>query len=92
MGQPVDPKQNNGKAKASLICGIVSLIIFGIILGPVAICLGVSAKNEIQQNPETSKGKGLATGGIVRGSIGLVLHIVLLIIIIAGSGSSQIEA
>ena len=40
-----------GKATASMVCGIVGLLICTIVLAPVALGLGISAKNEIDRNP-----------------------------------------
>jgi uncharacterized Tic20 family protein len=53
-----------GRAVASLVTGIIGLLIFGIILGPIAIWLGVSAKNDPAQG-----GEGMARAGIVLGII-----------------------
>lgn len=71
-------RKTSGKAIASLVCGIIGLIIAGIILGIVAVVLGVMAKREIAANPRLS-GAGLATAGIVTGAIGFVLAIVILV-------------
>jgi hypothetical protein len=57
------------EATASMICGIVSLVCFGIILGPIAIFLGLSAKKQIKENPYGLTGDCQATAGIVTGSI-----------------------
>jgi len=83
MGQSmaVAPKQVHGTATASLACGIISFFILGIILGPLAIIFGINAKKEIAENPETFVGQGQATAGIICGSIGFVLSLVLIIII-----------
>jgi Domain of unknown function (DUF4190) len=62
-----------GEATASMVCGIVGLFFFGIILGPIAICLGVSAKKKIKENPQALTGEGQATAGIVMGSIAVAL-------------------
>jgi uncharacterized Tic20 family protein len=80
----------SGEATAAMICGIIGLLFFGIILGPIAICLGVSAKNKIKQNPEALTGECQATAGIVMGSIAVVLWVIAIIfyVISAGAGSS----
>jgi predicted RND superfamily exporter protein len=78
----------SGEATAAMICGIIGLFFFGIILGPIAICLGVSAKNKIKQNPEALTGECQATAGIVMGSIAVALWVIILIYVIAGGGSS----
>lgn len=79
---PQSPAPTNGKAVASLVCGIVALIVawFGwgaivsIALSIVGIVLGVNAKKEMPQNSA-----GLATGGIVCSIIALVLSTVVFI-------------
>lgn len=47
-----------------MVCGIVGLLLFGIILGPIAIALGAWAKSDPSQG-----GSGMATAGIVLGII-----------------------
>lgn len=69
------PKQSNGFAVGSLVCGIVSLVMtfftaayyplfVGVVLGIIAIVLAVLAK---KKGPS-----GMATAGLVLGIIGLV--------------------
>ena len=75
-----------GKAIGSLVCGIISLVIFwagwgaliGIILAVVAIVLGVSARK--QMPPGTA---GMATGGLVCGVIGLILCLIGFVVCVA---------
>lgn len=71
-GAPVVP--GKGLAIASLVLGIISLFLFPLVTGLLAIILGGVAKN---------KGctSGLATGGIVCGIIGLALWLVMLIFV-----------
>jgi hypothetical protein len=71
-------------AIAALVCGIISVVfaffgygaIVGIILGIVAIVLGVLARKDPQR-------KGIATAGLVLGIIGTVLSGILLIACVA---------
>ncbi|MCA1702629.1 MAG: DUF4190 domain-containing protein [Actinobacteria bacterium] len=67
----------SGKAIGALVCGIGSLVILGIIVGIVAIVLGVMARKEIAAHPEKA-GSGMALAGIVLGAMGFVLGIVIL--------------
>ena len=67
----------SGKATASLICGIIGILIFGIILGPIAICLGVSARQEIRNSGGQIKGEGQATAGITCGVIAIIIWIIV---------------
>jgi hypothetical protein len=64
----------------SLICGIVGLIFFGIILGPIAICTALQAKNEIRENPEEVGGECQATSGMVLGVLDIIAFVVAIII------------
>lgn len=73
-------QKTSGKAIASLVCGIGGLLVAGVILGPIAVILGVVAKREIDADPRLS-GDGLAIAGIVVGAIAFVLAIVILITI-----------
>jgi hypothetical protein len=68
----------NGVAIASVVC----LVFFIPIITPVAqIILGNVARNQIRTSGE--QGDGLALAGIIIGSIGLALSIVLIIVWIA---------
>ena len=60
----------NGKAIASLVLGIVGMLFFGIILGPLAIVFSVLAKKEIDRTGQG--GRGMATAGLVLGIIAVV--------------------
>ena len=79
----------NGKAIASLVLGIMSIltssVFIGFVLGIVGCVLGVKARNEI---PEGAPGRGLATGGLVCSIVGAVLGgiLVLSCVCIGGIG------
>ena len=57
----------NGKATASLVLGILSLILCGLPLGIIGIVLGVQARNAM---PEGTPDRGKATAGLVCSIIG----------------------
>jgi Domain of unknown function (DUF4190) len=76
-------KKNSGKAVASLICAILGLFVLGIVLGPVAICLAVAAKNDIKEKPDQVGGECMATSGLIIGIIGFVLSIIILVVVYA---------
>lgn len=80
--EPSPPEQicTSGKAIASLVCGIIGILIAGIIFGPLAIILGVLAKKEINQNPRGIQGKGQATAGIVCGIIAIIVWLIIVIV------------
>ena len=67
----VEKTGTSGLAIASLVCSLGGILVAGIILGIIAISLGVSAKKQIKVNNQ--KGKGLATAGIVIGIIDIVI-------------------
>lgn len=93
-GAPAQP--NNGLAIASLIVGIISLVMFwlcglGIIGGIVAVVLGVLGRNKSKQLNGT--GAGAAMGGIVTGAIALVVSAVfLVVVVVAGNASDGIDS
>ena len=74
-----DPPKPNSKAMASLVCGIVGILIFGVILGPIAICLGLAAKKEIEENPGM-EGTCQANAGIGLGVVALIVFFVFLLL------------
>jgi hypothetical protein len=74
---PASERRRSNKAVAALVCGILSLVVVGIILGFVALGLGIAARKDMEKDPSL-EGKGLAVAGMVTGAIGAVLAIVLL--------------
>lgn len=87
---PAGP-QTAGKATTSLVLGIVSLFLCGLLSGIPAIFLGISARKDIRQSNGRLTGDGLAMGGVVTGIIGTLLSIVgivFFIIAIAAGGSA----
>lgn len=78
---PVRPakKRGNGLGIASLVCGIIALVLFWVfipawILGPAAIVLGI-----VQCCKRRNKGFGIA--GIILGAVAFILSIILFIAI-----------
>lgn len=82
VAQPV--KKTNGLAIASLVLGLVWVYGLGSIL---ALVFGLLAKGQIDRSNGRETGRGMAIAGIVLGSIGVGL--LLLVIIAAASGSSN---
>jgi hypothetical protein len=77
--QPEQPQVGKGLAIASMVCGILSLVlccfdVLALILSIAAIVLGIISKKK------TENGKGMALAGIITGAIGLVIALALLII------------
>ena len=88
-GQPAPPTWQgptfDGTAIAALVCGILSITctgFLGIVLGPTALGLGLGARRTIASANGWKKGEGMATAGIVLGTIGIILSIVYLVFLI----------
>jgi hypothetical protein len=78
-------KQSNGMALASLILGILSIVLcftgwIGIIAGILAIIFAVIGKKNIAKNPALASTKGMATGGMITGIIGLAISLIFIIL------------
>ncbi|UCC94419.1 MAG: DUF4190 domain-containing protein [Candidatus Omnitrophota bacterium] len=72
-------KKTVGVAIASLVCGCFFFIPFlNFLSGLAAVILGIVALVTISKNKDSLKGNGLAIGGIVLGSIGLILTPVIM--------------
>ncbi len=65
----------NPSAIAGFVCSLVGLLIFGVIMGVIAICLGVTAKKHMEVF-KNEKGGGLATAAIIIGIIDVVFSII----------------
>ncbi len=78
------PPQNNGKATAALVLGLVGLLCCGLFAGIPALILGLSAKKEIEASGGRQSGGGMATAGIVLGAIAIVWSIIYGILIATG--------
>ena len=89
--QPWQPQTTPGSATASLILGICSLVVCGIICGPLALVYGNKARNEIDASGGRLGGRGMATAGIVMGWIGIGLCVLWIIIFIASASSGRLS-
>jgi hypothetical protein len=65
-----------------MVCGIVGLLVFGVVLGPLAIIMGAVAINNIKEKPQELQGLGMAKAGIICGIIAVVIWIVVLILVL----------
>ncbi|MEU9498143.1 DUF4190 domain-containing protein [Streptomyces sp. NPDC048196] len=83
------PQPTSGKAVASMVTGIASLVIpfIGIVTGPLAIVLATRARSEIQRTRQ--KGDGLAIAGLVTGIIGCVGYAIFLVLLIIGAATGS---
>lgn len=78
-----EPRGQAPGAVASMVCGIVSLCVCGIpfaglVLGIIAIVLGLKAKKMYTEQPRAYSPPGMATAGFVCGIIGVVLSVIFL--------------
>ena len=69
----------SGLAVTSLVLGIASFI-FSCLTGIPAVICGIMAHSKISKSVGRLKGNGLATAGIVTGSIGTLVSIILILI------------
>ena len=79
------PRTVNGNATASMICGIVGMVTFGLTSLP-AIVLGHTAKRQIRRTGQD--GDGQANAGLVLGYLVTVCGLLLIGLIILGSSGS----
>jgi type IV pilus assembly protein PilA len=81
-GQQQSPsnQQTDGKATASLVLGILSLVCLSILAGIPAIILGHMSKANIRRSMGRLKGDGMATAGLVMGYLSAATIPVILII------------
>lgn len=82
-GPPTEPPP--GLAVASLVCGIVGLLLIPFICGVLAIVFGVVATNQINARPGRGGG-GMAGWGVALGVVSIIVWTA--IFLTAGSGGS----
>jgi uncharacterized protein DUF4190 len=74
----------NGLAVAGLVCGLVGLLLFSIVLGPLAVIFGGVAWARANRGAPR---RGMAIAAVVLGVVDLVIFVVLLAAA-AGTGGS----
>ena len=77
--QPTGPSRSSSHATVALVLALLSIVLFGIVLGPIAIVMAVRARNEIDESDGQLRGRGRATAAIfigVGGFVGGVLHVI----------------
>ncbi|MFF8831541.1 DUF4190 domain-containing protein [Streptomyces sp. NPDC015131] len=79
-GQP--QSRTNGLAIAGLVCGIVGVLFFNIILGPLAIIFGAVALRQ----SSVKNGAGMAKAAIALGIVDLVVFGILLAVAASTGG------
>ena len=64
-----------------MVIGIVGLLLFGLILGIIAIVLSSQAKGEMQRQPDRYSNEGAATAGLVLGIVDLVAGVLFFAVV-----------
>lgn len=92
------PAGNSGKAIASMVCGIIGLPFscccfpVGLILGGVALVLGIIGRREIAASGGVKGGGGMALAGLILGGVciglGVIAGIFSIISIMSGNTHS----
>ena len=73
----------NSKSLASYYCGVFSLIpVLGLLLGVVAIVLGILGWRDYRRNPEI-RGQVHCWVGMIIGSIVVLIHLLLIIAMVS---------
>lgn len=73
-------KETPGSAVASLVLGILGMILIGPLGAIPAIICGHLARTKIKQKPHTYTGDGLAVAGLVLGYVSLVIFAVVVMV------------
>lgn len=81
----MEARRTSGIAIASLVCGILSLVLFwipwlGFLLGVLAIIFGGVAIGQIRRDPNLG-GRGMAIAGLVCGIIGVATWVIVIALI-----------
>ncbi len=79
----MDKKQTVGQATASMVLGILSLIMFGLLTAVPAVICGHIARGKIKKNPAELTGEGSALAGLIMGYVSIGLHVLLVPFILA---------
>ena len=87
-GDYTGPKETLPEAKEALKFAIIGIFCFGIVLGPMAIVKGTSAKKAIAQDPRY-EGEGMATAAQIIGGIVTLLYVVNILVLIGGVASGD---
>lgn len=77
--QPAGPSKSSSHATVALVVALIGVVLFGVILGPIAIVLAVRARNEIDESNGQLRGRGRATVAIFVGVGAFVAGLVTLI-------------
>ena len=65
------------QARNALVCAVIGMFTVGMIIGPIAVVLGLAARRTILMSPHTYEGGGLAMLAILLGIVAVVAHTLL---------------
>ncbi|MFN2544801.1 MAG: DUF4190 domain-containing protein [Actinomycetota bacterium] len=83
---PHQHPRNNGLAVASLVLGLVGLLLFVLLVPPIlAIIFGAVAVSQINKSGGWQSGHGMAVAGIVLGA----LELIALVALVAAGGNYE---
>lgn len=81
----------NGFAVAALVLGIIGipavLVLVGLLFAVLALIFGLVARSQIAKSGGAQGGGGMAMAGIVLGSIGIVLEVIIIVVAATTGGS-----
>jgi Domain of unknown function (DUF4190) len=75
---------NNGLAIAGLVCGLVGLLLFWFVLGPLAIIFGGVGLSRAKRG---AGHRGMAIAAIVLGVIDIVVYSIVLVAVVKHGGA-----
>lgn len=76
--------QSNGPAIAGLVCGLVGLVLFNFVLGPLAIIFGGIGWSRANRG---ASHRGMSIAAVILGVVDILLYVVLLIAVAKHGGS-----
>ena len=80
--------RTSGKAVASLVLGILSLLlgcfVVGVVTGAIAMVLGHQARLDMRRSQRKLEGRGLATAGFILGLISVILGLLVGLLTLLG--------
>jgi uncharacterized protein YqgC (DUF456 family) len=79
-GSPYGGSQAHPQGTTILVLGILSLVCFGIILGPIAWVMGNNAIAEIDRNPAAYTNRGQVQAGRICGIVGTIISALIILV------------
>lgn len=77
-GSPPEPAETEDLAIVAFVCGLVGLLVGGVVLGPIAIVVARSAELRIHYSEGTLKGEGLVKAARVMGWISVLTCVAMI--------------